>query len=393
MEAYIVAGARTAVGKFNGTLTTIDATELGAAVIKEALVRASLSPDKVDEVIMGNVIQAGLGQNPARQAGVKSGVSQETPAFTVNRVCGSGIATVGLGSQAVALGEAEIIIAGGMENMSAAPYLMKAARWGMRMGNGELVDSMLQDGLMDAFNRYHMGITAENVAEKFGVSRQDQDTFSVSSQQKAEKAIKTGRFKEEITPLSIPQQKGEALIFDTDEFPRYGTTLEALAKLKPAFKKDGTVTAGNSSGINDGAGAVTIVSKKKLADLKPNWAFQVLGCQAVGLDPAYMGLGPISATKKLLAKLKLTINDLDLIEVNEAFAAQSVQVHREMGWDMDKVNVNGGAIALGHPVGASGTRILITLIFEMLKRDSNIGLASLCVGGGQGMAIAIQRVR
>lgn len=393
MEAYIVAGARTAVGKFNGTLTNTSAMELGAAVIKETLVRASFPCDKVDEVIMGNVIQAGLGQNPARQAAVMGGVSQETPAFTVNRVCASGILSVALGSQAIALGEAEMIIAGGLENMSAAPYLIKAARWGMRMGNGELVDSMLQDGLMDAFNRYHMGITAENVAEKFGVSRQDQDAFSVSSQEKSERAIKSGRFKDEIVPLSIPQPKRQPIIFDTDEFPRFGTTLDALAKLKPAFKQGGTVTAGNSSGINDGAAAVGIVSKKKLAELKPKWAFQVLGCQAAALDPAYMGLGPIPATRKLLAKLKLTIKDLDLIEVNEAFASQSVQVHREMGWDMDKVNVNGGAIALGHPVGASGARILITLIFEMLKRDSNIGLATLCVGGGQGMAIAIQRVR
>jgi acetyl-CoA C-acetyltransferase len=393
MEAYIIAGARLAVGKFNGTLTNIGAAEQGAAVIKETLARASIAPDQVDEVIMGNVIQAGLGQNTARQASVMSGVSQETPSFTVNRVCGSGIATVGLGAQAVALGEAEVIIAGGMENMSAAPYLIKSARWGYRMGNGELVDSMIQDGLWDAFNNYHMGVTAENVAKKYGVSREDQDVFSVSSQQKAEAAIKSGRFKEEIVPLSIPQARGAALIFDTDEFPRFGTTLDALSKLKPAFLKDGTVTAGNSSGINDGAGAVAVVSKKKMLDLKPNWAFKVLGCQAAGIDPAYMGLGPIPASKKLLAKLKLTINDLDLIEVNEAFAAQSVQVHREMGWDMAKVNVNGGAIALGHPVGASGTRILITLIFEMLKRDSNIGLATLCVGGGQGMAIALQRVR
>jgi acetyl-CoA C-acetyltransferase len=393
MEAYVIAGARTAVGKFSGTLTNVSAMDLGAAVIQETLKRASFPPDKVDEVIMGNVIQAGLGQNPARQAAVKGGVSQDTPAYTVNRVCGSGVLSVGLGAQAVAGGAAEMIIAGGLENMSAAPYLVKAGRWGLRMGNGELVDAMLQDGLMDAFNQYHMGVTAENVAKKFGVTRRDQDEFSVSSQEKTERAIKSGRFKDEIVPLNIPQPKGKTLIFDTDEFPRFGTTLEALASLKPAFLPDGTVTAGNSSGINDGAAAVGIVSKKKLAELKPSWAFQVLGYQAVGLDPAYMGLGPIGATKKLLAKLKLTINDLDLIEVNEAFAAQSVQVHREMGWDMAKVNVNGGAIALGHPVGASGTRIFITLIFEMLKRDSNIGLATLCVGGGQGMAIAIQRVR
>jgi acetyl-CoA C-acetyltransferase len=393
MEAYIIAGARTAVGKFNGTLTNVSAVDLGAAAIKELLKRASFPPDKVDEVIMGNVIQAGLGQNTARQAAVKGGVAQEIPAYTVNRVCASGILSIGLGAQAITAGEAEMIIAGGLENMSAAPYLVKAGRWGMRMGNGELVDAMLQDGLMDAFNQYHMGVTAENVAKKYNVTRQDQDEFSVSSQEKAERAIKSGRFKDEIFPLSIPQGKGKTLIFDTDEFPRFGTTLEALASLKPAFLKDGTVTAGNSSGINDGAAAVGIVSKRKLDELKPNWAFKVLGYQAVGLDPAYMGLGPIGATRKLLAKLKLTVNDLDLIEVNEAFASQSVQVHREMGWNMDKVNVNGGAIALGHPVGASGTRIFITLIFEMLKRDSNIGLATLCVGGGQGMAIAVQRVR
>jgi acetyl-CoA C-acetyltransferase len=393
MEAFIVAGTRTAIGKFGGTLANISAVELGASVVKETLVRADLQPGSVDEVIMGNILQAGLGQNPARQASVLSGVPQEVPSYTVNKACGSGIKAVALGAQAIALGDAEIVIAGGMENMSAAPYLVKTARWGQRMGNGELTDSLMQDGLLDAFNKYHMGITAENVAKKYGISRQDQDAFAVSSQQKAELAIKAGRFKDEIVPLMIPQAKGEGLKFDTDEYPRFGTTLESIARLKPAFQKDGTVTAANSSGINDGAAAVAVVSKGKLAALKPKWAFRILGCQSTGLDPAFMGLGPTSASRKLLEKLRLTTKDLDLIEVNEAFAAQSIQVHRDMGWDMDKVNVNGGAIALGHPVGASGTRILATLMFEMLKRDANIGLASLCIGGGQGIAMAIQRVR
>jgi acetyl-CoA C-acetyltransferase len=393
MEAYIVGGTRTAIGKYNGSFTGFSAMDLGAFVIKEALVRASIPADAVEEVIMGNVLPAGLGQNPARQAAMKGGVSKETPSFTVNKVCGSGLKTVMLAAQSVALGDADTLIAGGMESMTNAPYLLRSARWGQRLGNGEMIDSMINDALWDAFNSYHMGVTAENVAKKYGITRQDQDAFAAASQQKAELAIKLGRFKDEIVSIRIPQPKGGDTIFDIDEFPRFGTTPETLAKLKPAFDKQGTVTAGNASGINDGAAAVVVVSKKKMQELKPKQAFRILGYQPAGLDPAYMGLGPVPASKKLLAKLRLSVKDLDLIEVNEAFASQSIQVHREMGWDMNKVNVNGGAIALGHPVGASGTRILVTLMFEMVKRDVNIGLASLCIGGGQGISIAIERVR
>lgn len=393
MDAYIVGGTRTAIGKYNGALASFTAMDLGAFVIKDVLVRASIPVEAVDEVIMGNIIPAGLGQNPARQAAIKGGIPKETPSFTVNKVCGSGLKTVMLAAQSVALGDADGIIAGGMEHMTNAPYLLRSARWGQRLGNGEMIDSMINDALWDAFNNYHMGVTAENVAKKYGITRVDQDTFAATSQQKAEKAIKSGRFKDEIVPIHIPQPKGGDIIFDTDEFPRFGTTADSLAKLKPAFDKQGTVTAGNASGINDGAAAVVVVSKKKMQDIKPKQAFRILGYQPAGLDPAYMGLGPVPASKKLLEKLKLSVKDLDLIEVNEAFASQSIQVHREMGWDMNKVNVNGGAIALGHPVGASGTRILVTLMFEMVKRNANIGLASLCIGGGQGISIAIERVK
>lgn len=392
MEAYIIGGTRTAIGKYNGALTCFSAMDLGAFVIKEALVRASIQPEAVEEVVMGNIIPAGLGQNPARQTAIKGGVPKEVPSYTVNKACGSGVKTVQLAAQSIAVGDADIVLAGGMEHMTNAPYVLKTARWGQRMGHGEMTDSMITDALWDAFNNYHMGVTAENVAKKYGITRQDQDAFAAASQQKAEAAIKAGRFKDEITPIRISQPKREDIVFDTDEFPRFGTTVESLAKLKPAFDKQGTVTAGNAAGINDGAAAVVVVSKKKLQELKPKQAFRILGCQAAGLDPAYMGLGPTPASKKLLGKLKMSIKDLDLIEVNEAFAAQSIQVHRDMGWDMNKVNVNGGAIALGHPVGASGTRILVTLMFEMLKRDANIGLASLCIGGGQGIAIVIERV-
>jgi acetyl-CoA C-acetyltransferase len=393
MEAYIIAGSRTAIGKFNGTLAPLTCIELGAAVVREAVARAGVQPVAVSEVIIGNLIGSGLGQNPARQSAVKGGIPYEVPSFTINKACGSGVKTVVLGAQSISLGEADVVISGGMEHMTNAPYVIKTARFGQRLGHGELHDAIITDALTDAFNNYHMGITAENIAKKYGITRQEQDEFAAASQQKAEKAIKGGRFKDEIVPLQIPQGKGEPLIFDTDEYPKFGTTVEGLAKMRPAFQKDGTVTAGNASGINDGAAAVAIVSKKIYQELKPKWAFKILGAASAGLDPAFMGLGPVPSSKKVLEQLKMTVKDLDLIEVNEAFAVQSIQVHRDMGWDLEKVNVNGGAIALGHPVGCSGTRIIVTLMYEMLKRDSKVGLASLCIGGGQGISIVVERVK
>ncbi len=393
MEAYIVSGARTAIGKFNGSLSSLDTVDLGAAVIKEVLARVSAKAGDVDEVVMGNVLQAGQGQNSARQAAMKGGVPETVPSFTVNKVCGSGLKSVVLAGQAIASGNAGMIVAGGMELMTNAAFVLKTARWGQRLGHGEITDTVINDALWDKFYDCHMGITAENIAEKFKISRKDQDEFAAFSQQKTERAMKLGKFKDEITPITIKQPKGEDTIFRDDEFPRFGTTAEALAKLKPAFKKEGTVTAANSSGINDGAAAVLVVSKDKLEELKPAWAFKILGAASAALDPAFMGLGPINATKALLSKVKCTVNDIDLLEINEAFAAQSLGVHREMKWDLDKVNVNGGAIALGHPVGASGARILVTLMHEMLKRKVNLGLASLCVGGGQGIALLIERAK
>jgi acetyl-CoA C-acetyltransferase len=393
MEAYIIAGSRTAIGKFNGSLTPLTCVELGAAVVRDVVARAGVQPGAVNEVIIGNLIGSGLGQNPARQSSIKGGIPQEVPAFTINKACGSGVKTVVLGAQSISLGSADVVISGGMEHMTNAPYVIKTARFGQRLGNGEMFDSIITDALTDAFNNYHMGITAENIAKKYGITRQEQDEFAASSQQKAEKAVKSGRFKDEIVPVQIPQGKGEPLIFDTDEFPKFGTTVEGLAKMRPAFQKDGTVTAGNASGINDGAAAVAVVSKKMYQELKPKWAFKILGAASAGLDPAFMGLGPVPSSKKVLAQLKMDVKDLDLIEVNEAFAVQSIEVHREMGWDLAKVNVNGGAIALGHPVGCSGTRIIVTLMYEMLKRDSKLGLASLCIGGGQGISIVLERVK
>jgi acetyl-CoA C-acetyltransferase len=392
MEAYIVGACRTAIGKFNGSLAPLDAITIGAEVIRDLLARTAIEGGQIDEVIFGNVIQAGLGQNPARQVAIRAGLPQQTPAFTVNKVCGSGLKTVALAAHSVASGEAGTVIAGGTEHMSGAPYLLQAHRFGQRLGHGEVTDSLISDALWDKFYDCHMGTTAENIAERHHISRADQDEFAAASQQKAEAAIKAGKFKDEIVPIRVKQGKEET-VFDTDEHPRYGTTAASLAKLKPSFKPDGTVTAGNASGINDGAAAVMVVSKAALDALNPPWAFKVLGAQSAGLDPAYMGLGPIDACRKLLARGVCTIGDLDLIEVNEAFAAQSIQVHRDMGWDLDKVNVLGGAIALGHPVGASGTRILVTLLHEMLRRDATLGLASLCIGGGQGIALAVERVR
>jgi len=391
MDAYIVGGVRTAFGAFNGSLASLDAIELGSIVIKELIERCGVDAGSLDEVIMGNVLQAGLGQNTARQAAVKGGVPYSVPCFTVNKVCGSGLKTVALAGESVAAGSAEMIVAGGMEHMSSVPYILKTARWGQRLGNGEMVDTLISDALWDKFYDCHMGITAENIAEKHNISRVEQDEFAAASQQKAESSIKGGKFKDEIIEVRIKQRKGEDKVFDTDEHPRYGTTAESLAKLKPVFKKGGTVTPGNASGINDGSGAVLVVSKEKMEELKPAWAFKIRAAHSAGLDPAYMGLGPIDASKGVLKKAGCSVDDLELIEVNEAFASQSIQVHREMKWDMDKVNVLGGAIALGHPVGASGTRILITLIHEMARRGLNLGLASLCIGGGQGISMVVER--
>ncbi|AQR93325.1 MULTISPECIES: acetyl-CoA C-acetyltransferase [Clostridium] len=391
-DVVIVSAVRTALGSFGGALKDVSAVDLGALVIKEAVNRAGVKPELIEEVIMGNVIQAGLGQNTARQSTIKAGLPQEVSAMTINKVCGSGLRAVSLAAQMIKAGDADVIIAGGMENMSAAPYLLKSARWGQRMGDGKMVDSMINDALWDSFNNYHMGVTAENIAKEWGLTREEQDAFSAASQQKAEAAIKSGRFKDEIVPVVIPQRKGDPKVFDTDEFPRFGTTVETLAKLKPSFIKDGTVTAGNASGINDGAAAFVIMSAEKAAELGIKPMAKIVSYGSKGLDPAIMGYGPFHATKKALEKANLTIEDLDLIEANEAFAAQSLAVAKDLKFDMSKVNVNGGAIALGHPVGASGARILVTLLHEMEKRDAKKGLATLCIGGGMGTALIVERV-
>ncbi|MCS6132021.1 acetyl-CoA C-acetyltransferase [Clostridium botulinum] len=391
-EVVIVSAVRTALGSFGGALKTVPAVDLGATVIKEALNRAGVKPEAVEEVIMGNVIQAGLGQNPARQSTLKAGLPNEVPAMTINKVCGSGLRAVSLAAQMIKAGDADVIVAGGMENMSAAPYVLPGARWGQRMGDAKMVDTMIKDGLWDAFNNYHMGVTAENIAKQWGLTREEQDAFSAGSQQKAQKAIESGRFKDEIVPVMIPQRKGEPKVFDIDEFPRFGTTKESLGKLKPAFIKDGTVTAGNASGINDGAAAFVVMSAEKAAELGVKPLAKILSYGSKGLDPAIMGYGPFHATKKALEEANLTIADLDLVEANEAFAAQSLAVAKDLGFDMEKVNVNGGAIALGHPVGASGARILVTLLHEMEKRDAKKGLATLCIGGGMGTALIVERL-
>ncbi|MBS5926477.1 MAG: acetyl-CoA C-acetyltransferase [Clostridium sp.] len=391
-EVVIASAARTALGSFGGSLKDVPAAELGAIVIKEAVKRAGIDPEQVEEVVMGNVIQAGLGQNVARQATLKAGLPNEVPAMTINKVCGSGLRTVALAAQMIKAGDADIVVAGGMENMSAAPYVLDKARWGQRMGDGKLVDTMIKDALWDAFNNYHMGVTAENIAEQWGLTREMQDEFAAASQAKAEAAIKAGKFKDEIVPVVIPQRKGDPIVFDTDEFPRFGTTAEKLAKLKPAFIKDGTVTAGNASGINDGAAAFVIMSAEKAAELGVKPLAKIVSYGSKGLDPAIMGYGPFHATKKALEAANLTVEDMDLIEANEAFAAQSLAVAKDLNFDMSKVNVNGGAIALGHPVGASGARILTTLLYEMEKRDAKRGLATLCIGGGMGTALIVERV-
>jgi len=390
-EVVIVSAVRTAIGSFQGSLKDIPAPTLGSIVIKEALHRAGIEPNQVDEVIMGNVLQAGLGQNPARQAAIQAGLPETVPAMTINKVCGSGLKSVHLAAQAIAVGEADIVVAGGFENMSQAPYLLKNARSGFKMGNQNLVDSMIHDGLWCAFNDYHMGITAENLASQYHITREEQDEFAARSQARAAKAIVEGKFKEEIVPVEIPQRKGDPIIFDTDEFVRPGTTVEKLSALRPAFKKDGTVTAGNASGINDGAAAVVVMSKKKAEELGITPLASIVANAAVGVDPAIMGIGPAEAVRKALKKSDLTLDQIELIEANEAFAAQSIAVDRELHFDSDKLNVNGGAIALGHPIGASGARILVTLLHEMKRRDAKLGLATLCIGGGQGVATIVQR--
>ncbi len=392
MEKVVIAGAvRTAVGSFGRSLKDVPAVDLGIVATREALKRAGVQPEDVDEVILGNVLQAGLGQNTARQVLIGSGIPKEVPAFTINKVCASGLKSVFLGAQAIMAGDAQVVVTGGIENMSRAPYYLNRARWGIRMGHDDFVDGMVFDGLWDIFNDYHMGITAENIAEKYKISREEQDRFAFESQQKAEAAIKAGKFKEEIVPVEVPQRKGDPVIFDTDEHPRFGTTLEALAKLKPAFKKDGTVTAGNASGINDGAAVVVLMSESKAEELGIEPLAAIRSYASAGVDPAVMGTGPIPASRKALEKANLTVDDLELIEANEAFAAQAICVNMEMKWDLSKVNVNGGAIALGHPIGASGARILTTLLYEMKRRDCRIGLATLCIGGGQGAAIIVER--
>ncbi|BCG24218.1 acetyl-CoA acetyltransferase [Pseudomonas tohonis] len=390
-DVVIVAATRTAVGSFQGSLANIPAPELGAAVIRQLLAQTGLDGAQVDEVILGQVLTAGSGQNPARQAAILAGLPHAVPAMTLNKVCGSGLKALHLATQAIRCGDAEVIIAGGQESMSLAPYVMPGARPGLRMGHAKLVDTMIQDGLWDAFNDYHMGITAENLVEKYGISREAQDAFAAASQQKACAAIEGGRFKDEITPILIPQKKGEPVAFATDEQPRAGTTAESLAKLKPAFKKDGSVTAGNASSLNDGAAAVLLMSAEKAKALGLPVLARIAAYANAGVDPAIMGIGPVSATRRCLEKAGWNLGELDLIEANEAFAAQALSVGQELGWDADKVNVNGGAIAIGHPIGASGCRVLVTLLHEMIKRDAKKGLATLCIGGGQGVALAIER--
>ncbi|MEI2831040.1 acetyl-CoA C-acetyltransferase [Pseudomonas mosselii] len=390
-EVVIVAATRTAIGSFQGALANVSAVELGAAVIRQLLAQTQLDPAQVDEVILGQVLTAGAGQNPARQAAVKAGLPYEVPALTLNKVCGSGLKALHLAAQAIRCGDAEVVIAGGQESMSLAPYVMPSARTGQRMGHGQLVDSMISDGLWDAFNDYHMGITAENLVDKYALTREQQDAFAAESQRKAVAAIEAGRFKDEITPIHIPQKKGEPLVFDTDEQPRPGTTAESLGKLRAAFKKDGSVTAGNASSLNDGAAAVLLMSASKAEALGLPVLAKIAAYASAGVDPAIMGIGPVSATQRCLDKAGWQLADLDLIEANEAFAAQALAVGKQLEWDASKVNVNGGAIALGHPIGASGCRVLVTLLHEMIKRDAKKGLATLCIGGGQGVALAIER--
>ncbi|PWF44736.1 acetyl-CoA C-acetyltransferase [Massilia glaciei] len=389
-DVVIVAAGRTAVGKFGGALAKIPAAELGAHVIKTLLGKVGIDPAAVSEAILGQVLTAGVGQNPARQAVIKAGLPDMVPAFTINMVCGSGLKATHLAAQAIKSGDASIVVAGGQENMSAAPHVLPGSRDGFRMGDAKLVDTMIVDGLWDVYNQYHMGVTAENVAKKYDVSRAEQDAFALASQNKAEAAQKAGKFKDEIIPFEIVTKKGSTF-FDTDEYPKHGSTAESLASLRPAFAKDGTVTAGNASGLNDGAAAVVMMSASKAKELGLAPLVRIKAYASAGLDPTIMGMGPVSATRLCLQKAGWTHEDVDLMEINEAFAAQAIAVNKEMGWDTSKINVNGGAIAIGHPIGASGARVLVTLIHEMIRRDAKRGLASLCIGGGMGVALAVER--
>ncbi|HEP2281062.1 TPA: acetyl-CoA C-acetyltransferase [Streptococcus pyogenes] len=391
-EVVITSAYRTPIGNFGGVFKSLSAVDLGVTVVTKILADTGLKSDAIDEVIFGNVLHAGLGQNVARQVALNAGLSYDTPAFTIDMVCGSGLKAVELGAQKIQTGNADIVLVGGTENMSQAPYVLQGQRWGSRMGDSKVVDTMLKDGLSDAFAGYHMGITAENIVQQYGLTREEQDAFAADSQRKAQLAIGKGRFKEEIAPVTIPQRKGEPLLVDQDEYPKFGTTVDKLAKLRSAFIKDeGTVTAGNASGINDGAAAILLMSKEKAEELGLPILAKITSYASAGVDPSIMGCGPIPATKKALAKAQLTIDDIDLIEANEAFAAQALAVSRDLGFDNEKVNVNGGAIALGHPIGASGARILVTLLAEMAKRDVRHGLATLCIGGGQGQSIIVTR--
>lgn len=391
-EVVIVSAARTAIGNFNGSLSGFSAVELGAIAAREAIVRAGINPNEINEAIVGNILSAGLGQNVARQVAIKAGVPETSPAMTINKLCGSGLRAVSMAAQFIMLGDADVILAGGTESMTNAPYLLDKARNGYRMGNGQIIDSMIYDGLTDVFNQYHMGVTAENIAEQWKISREEQDEFALKSQQKAEAAQKAGRFDSEIVPIDIPQKKGDPIQFKTDEFIRQGVTLEQLQKLKPAFKKDGTVTAGNASGINDGAAMLVVMSREKANELGLKPLVRIVSYGNAALDPKIMGYGPVPATRIALQKAKMQISDIDLIEANEAFAAQSIAVLRDLNLNPEIVNVNGGAIALGHPIGASGARILTTLIYEMKRRNATTGLATLCIGGGQGTALIVENI-
>jgi len=389
-DIVIVSAGRTGVGKFGGALAKTAASDLGAHVIKNLLARSGIQADQISEVILGQVLTAGCGQNPARQALIRSGIPDMVPAFTINKVCGSGLKATHLATQAIRCGDAQIIIAGGQENMSASPHVLNNSRDGFRMGDAKLIDTMIHDGLWDVYNQYHMGTTAENIAKKFGISRQEQDEFALESQNKAEAAQKAGKFKDEIIPFEIQSKKGN-IVFDSDEYIKHGTTLESLTALRPAFSKDGTVTAGNASGINDGAAAVIMMTAQKAKELGLKPLAKIKAYSSAGVDPSIMGMGPVPATQLCLKKAGWKHQDVDLMEINEAFAAQAIAVNREMGWDTKKINVNGGAIAIGHPIGASGCRILVTLLHEMIRRDVHKGLASLCIGGGMGVALAIER--
>ncbi|MCT8137998.1 acetyl-CoA C-acetyltransferase [Anaerobacillus sp. CMMVII] len=390
-EVVIVGAARTPIGSFGGTLSSLSAVDLGVIAAKEALNRAGVTPEMVDDVLIGNILSTGLGQNPARQVAIHAGIPETTTATTINKLCGSGLRTVSMGAQFIMLGDADVILAGGVESMSNAPYMLNNARWGLRMGDNQVIDTMIKDGLTDAFNNYHMGITAENIAEQWELSREAQDEFALNSQLKAERAQNEGKFTAEIVPVTIPQRKGEPIVVAKDEYPKHGLTIDKLAKLRPAFKKDGTVTAGNASGINDGAAMLVLMAKEKAEELGLKWLATIKSYGNAALDPKIMGYGPVPATKQALQRANLTITDIDLVEANEAFAAQALAVARDLELDEKKVNVNGGAIALGHPIGASGARILVTLLYEMERQNAKTGLATLCIGGGQGTALIVER--